>query len=125
MSRALGGVLVASPAVSGGSEAKFETRPAGSVVAHGNAGAMCPDDLHDDRQSEPRALGSDPSTTPETIENARSVLDRDARSTVQNSQRAIPADINDHLSPNRRMRQRIFDEIAQRVANRGSITGND
>src|SRR6516162_4950339 len=85
MSRA-SGASGSSSTVSGGSEAKFEASPSRNAVAHGNAGAMRSDDLHDDRQSEPRALGSDPSTTPETIEDAWLVLDWYARSAVQNAE---------------------------------------
>ena len=82
MSRALEGIWSPHSAGLRWSEPEFETRSAGSALAHRDAGTMCPDDLHDDGQSKPCAFGSHPLATPEAIEDARSVLDWYARSTV-------------------------------------------
>src|SRR6516165_735896 len=109
---------------SGGPKADIEAHPAGSAIAHGDAGAVRPDDLHDDRQSEPCPLGSHPLTAPETIEDALSVLHWYARSAVRDTYRAVAKDFDDHLTSGNRMRERVFDQIAKRVPNRGSVTGD-
>jgi len=85
MSRTLEGVWFPSPACSGRSEPELEARPAGNTLTRRDRGAMRSDNLHDNRQSEPCALGSHSLTSPETIEDPWSVLSWYARPTVQNS----------------------------------------
>lgn len=45
----------------------------------------------------------------------RPIIGWNARSVVQNTQHALPAHLDDHLGSRRRMRERVFDQIAQRI----------
>src|SRR5205814_7731366 len=90
-----------------------------------DAGAVRSRDLQDNRQSQSRAVGSNALPTPEPIKDARPVSDRYARPTVQNTKGTLLTDIDNHFRRRRRMRERILDEIAQRIPNRVSVTDDD
>src|SRR5262245_44916093 len=67
------------------SEPQIEARSARNAVAHRYAGAMRPDDLHDDRQTQPGAAAANSLAAPEALEDVRTILQRDARPAVQNT----------------------------------------
>jgi hypothetical protein len=64
---------------SGSSEPEVEARPTRGVVAYRYAGAMRPDDLHNDRQTQPGTVGANPLAAPEALEDMRPILGWDAR----------------------------------------------
>src|ERR1700730_2287821 len=68
-----------SPDGSGGPKPQIEPCPAWGAVAHGDAGAVHPDDLHDDRQPQSGSVGSHSLPAPEPIKDARPVTDGYAR----------------------------------------------
>ena len=81
------------------------------MVADGNAPPVRPDDLHYDCQSQAGSVGSDAPPTPEPVKDARPVIDWYAWPTVQNTERPVLADVDDHLRPGCRVCERVFDEI--------------
>ena len=86
---------------------------------------MHPHDFQDDRQSQPGSISSRAFAAPETIEDARPVIHRDAWPAVQNTQRTLLIDLDDHLAPGCGMRERVFDQVAQRIRNRCGVTHDD
>ena len=112
------GVYSSSP------EPEIEARPAREAVAYRYAGAMRPDDLHNDRQAQSGSAGTDPLAAPEALENVRPILHRDARTAVLDADRPLGSDIDDHLSARGRMREGILNEIAQCIGNCGSVAGD-
>src|SRR4051812_17953133 len=91
-------------APSSSSETEIKTRAAGSLVAHSYAGAMRPDDLHYDRQTQTGTVGTSSLAAPEALEDVRPILGRDARTAVRDADRALPVDLDDHFGSLRRMR---------------------
>ena len=85
---------------------------------------MRPDDLHDDRQAQSGSAGANPLAAPEALKDARPILRRDARAAVRYTDRPLWADLDDHFGPWGRMRERIFNKIAQRVGDGGSVTSD-
>ena len=78
---------------------------------------MRPDDLHDDRQTQPGSVGTNPFAAPEALKDVRPIFRRNAWTAVQDADRALRVDLDDHFGPRRRMHERIFNEIAQRIGN--------
>src|SRR6516165_12509059 len=112
------GVASSSP------EPEIEARPAREAVAYRYAGAVRPDDLHNDRQAQSGSAGTHPLAAPEALENVRPILHRDARTAVLDADRRLGSDIDDHFGSRCRMRERILNEIAQGVGNRGRIASD-
>src|SRR5438874_3823850 len=112
-------------ALSSSSEPEIKTRAAGSLVAHSYAGAMCPDDLHNDRQPQTGTFGTSSLTAPEALEDVRPILSRDARTAVRDADRALRVDLDDHFGSLRRMRERVFNKVSQRIGNCHTISGDD
>jgi len=86
---------------------------------------MRPDDFHNDRQSEPGAVGSGTLSAPESVENAGSVFNRNTRPTVEDTEHAIPADLDDHLSFECGMRERVLDQVTQSVLDCPCVAQDD
>src|SRR5262252_3237304 len=115
-------VLVSCREISGGSESKVEPRPARRAVTYCDAGAMRPSYLHNNRQAQTGTVGANASAAPEALEDALPILCRDTRTTVLHADRALWVDLDDHLRSCRRMHERVFDQIAQRICDRRSIS---
>src|SRR5215469_7422629 len=105
-------------------EPKIEARPARDTVAYRYAGAVRPDDLHNNRQAQSGSAGTHPFAAPEALENVWSILHRDARPAVLDADRPFGSDIDDHFSTWDRMRERVFDQIAQRIGNCGGVASD-
>src|SRR6266446_3401489 len=71
---------------SGRAEPEIKPRPAWGAVAYSDAGAVRSNDFHDDRQPKPGALASRTLAAPETVEDARAVVLRYTRPTIQDAQ---------------------------------------
>ena len=112
------GVASSSP------EPEIEACPAREAVAYRYAGSMGPDDFHNDRQTQSGSVGTHPFATPEALENVRPILHRDARTAVLDADRPLGSHIDDHFTAWGRMRERILNEIAQGVGNRGRIASD-
>ena len=78
---------------------------------------MRPDDLHNDRQAQSGSVGPHPLAAPEALEDVRLILRRDAWTAVLDADRPLWADLDNDLALRRCMRERIFNEIAQRIGN--------
>jgi hypothetical protein len=85
---------------------------------------MDPHDLAGDGKAEACALTAGRWTTPETLERAFAVGQRNARSVVGNGQSTLPVNRNANLIAGWRVGDGIFDKIADRVGNRGGITAD-
>src|SRR5438132_13431076 len=109
---------------SGRAKSEIEPCPAGGAVAYSDAGAVRSNDFHDDRQAKPGALTSCTLAAPETVEDARAVVQRYTRPTVQDAQCALAADLAYHFRPGPGLRQRVFDQVAQRICDGLEIPGN-
>ncbi len=109
---------------SGRTEPEIEPYPAWGAVAYSDASAVRSNDFHDDRQAKPGALTSHALAAPETVEDARAVVQRYTRPTVQDAQCALAADLDYHFSLGPGMRQRVFDQVAQRICDGLGIPGN-
>src|SRR5438477_3626319 len=109
----------------GSSEPEIEARAPGRPVAYCYAGAMCPDDLHNDRQPQTGTFGTSSLTAPEALEDVRPILSRDARTAVRDADRALRVDLDDHFGSLRRMRERVFNKVSQRIGNCHTISGDD
>ncbi len=107
------------------SEAQIEARSAWDAVAYGYSGAMRPDDLHDDRQTQSGAVATSSLAAPEALEDVRTILHRDARAAVQNTDRPTRVELDDYLGVGGGVDERIFDEIAQGIGNRRGVAGDD
>jgi hypothetical protein len=95
------------------------------MVVNGDAGTVRPDDFHHDCQAKPGAsAASGALPAPETVEDARAVLDGYAGPAIRDPQRAVGADLDNYLGSGRRMRQRIFDQVAQGISNRSGVSGD-
>ena len=70
------------------------------------------DDLHNDGQTKPGSIGTNPLAAPEALEDVRLILSRDARTAVLDADRARRIEFHNHLSSRRRMHERVFDQIA-------------
>src|SRR5215472_2858223 len=112
------------PTGSGSAKPEIEPCPAWGVIAHGDAGAVRSNDFHDDRQAKSGSLTSRALAAPEPIEDARPVSQGYARPTVRDAQCTLAADLDDHFGPGSRMRQRVFDQVAQRICDGVGIPGN-
>src|SRR5215467_13514018 len=86
------GVASSSP------EPEIEARPAREAVAYCYAGAVRPDDLHNNRQAQSGSAGTHPLAAPEALENVRPIIQRDARTTVLDADRPLGSDIDNHFS---------------------------
>ena len=106
-------------------EPNIETRTARDTVAYRYAGAVCPNDLHDDRQAQTGTVGANALAAPETLEDALPVFGWDARTAVLHADRALRVNLDDHLRSRRRMHERVFDQIAQRICDRRIISNHD
>jgi hypothetical protein len=62
---------------------------------------------------------------PETLEDALPILCWDARTAVLHANRPRRIDVDDHLCSRRRMREHVFDQIAQRICDRRSISNDN
>ena len=105
-------------------EPEIEARPAREAFAYRYAGAVRPDDLHNDRQAQSGSAGAHPLAAPEALENVWPILHRDARTAVLHANRPLGSDINGHFSAWGRMREGILNEIAQCIGNCGSVAGD-
>src|SRR6516162_3187810 len=85
-------------------EPEIKARPTREAVAYRYAGAVRPDDLHNNRQAQPGSAGTHPLAAPEALENVWPILRRDARTAVLNADRPLGSDIHDHFSARGRMR---------------------
>ena len=85
---------------------------------------MRPDDFHNDRQTQAGSVGTNPLAAPEALEDMPPILRRDARTAVLDADRTFRADLDDHFGPRCRVRERILNEIAQRIGYCGSIAGD-
>ena len=112
------GVASSSP------EPEIEACPAREAVAYRYAGAVRPDDLHNNRQAQSGSAGMYPLAAPEALENVGPIVHRDARTAVLDADRPFGSDIDDHFSAWGRMREGILNEIAQGVGNRGRIASD-
>ena len=93
-----------------------------SAIAHRDAGAVRSDDFHDNRQSQPSTVGSGTLSAPEAIENAGPVLNRNTGPAIEDTERSIPPDLDDHLGFRRSVRKSVLDQVPQRVLDCGGIT---
>ena len=109
---------------SGSPEPEIEARPTRDAVAYHYAGAVRPDDLHNNRQAQSGSAGTHPLAAPEALENVWPIFHRDARTTVLDADRPLGSDIDDHFSAWGRMREGILNEIAQCIGNCGSVAGD-
>ena len=71
---------------SGRAEPEIKPRPAWGAVAYSDAGAVRSNDFHDDRQPKPGAVSSRTLAAPETVEDARAVVQRYTRPAIQDAQ---------------------------------------
>src|SRR6266481_5972439 len=71
---------------SGRAKSEIEPCPAWGAVAYSDASAVRSNDFHDDRQPKPGALASRTLAAPETVEDARAVVLRYTRPTIQDAQ---------------------------------------
>jgi hypothetical protein len=76
------------------------------------------DDLQNDRQTQTGAVGASSLAAPEALEDVRPIVGRDPRPAVLDTDRAPLVDFDDHLGSRRRMHERVFDQIAQRIFDR-------
>ena len=58
----------------GGTEPNIEPRAARVAVAYRYAGAVCPNDLHDDRQAQTGTVGTNAFAAPEALKDALPIL---------------------------------------------------
>ena len=93
-------------------EPEIKARPARDAIAYRYAGAMGPDDLHHDRQTQSGSTGPHPLAAPEALENVRPIFHRDAGTAVLDADRPLGSDIDDHFSAWGRMREGILNKIA-------------
>ena len=107
----------------GGPEAQIEPHAAWDTVAYRNAGAMRPDDLHHDRQTQSGSVSTHPLAAPEALEDVRPILCRNARTAVLDADRPLWADLDDDFALWRRMRKGILNEIAQCIGNCSALPG--
>src|SRR5262244_3668692 len=105
-------------------EPEIEARPAREAVAYRYAGAVRPDDLHNNRQAQSGPAGTHPLAAPEALEYMRAVVNRDARTAVLDADRPLGSDIDDHFSAWGRMREGILNKIAQRIGNCGGVASD-
>src|SRR5262250_3000207 len=105
-------------------EPEIEARPAREAVAYSYAGAVRPDDLHNNRQAQSGSAGTHPLAAPEALENVWPILHRDARTAVLDADRPLGSDIDDHFSAWGRMCEGILNEIAQRIGNCGGVSSD-
>ena len=85
---------------------------------------MRPDDLHNDRQAEAGSATTYSAPTPEALEDMRPILRRNARAAVLDTDRPLWVDLDDHFGPWGCVCERIFNKIAQRVGDGGSVTSD-
>src|SRR5215475_3079720 len=105
-------------------EPDIKARPTRDAVAYRYAGAVRPDDLHNNRQAQSGSAGTQPLAAPEALENVWPILHRDARTAVLDADRPLGSDIDDHFGAWGRMREGILNEIAQRIGNCGGVAGD-
>ena len=86
---------------------------------------MRPDYLHDDCQTQTGAVGANSLAAPEALKDALPILGWDAGTAVLYADRTLRIDLDDHLSSRRRMHERVFDQITQRICDRRGISGDD
>ena len=84
---------------SSGSEPEIEARPAGGAVAYRYAGAMGPDDFHNDRQTQSGYVGTHLFTAPEALEDVWPILRWDAGPAVLDADRPLGSEVDDHFGP--------------------------
>src|SRR5262249_25575811 len=96
---------------SGSSEPEIKACSARVAVAYRYAGAMRSDNLHNDRQAQPGSAGATPLATPEPLKDVRSILRRDARAAILDTDRPFRADLDGHFGSLSRVRERILNEI--------------
>ena len=80
-------------------EPNIEPRAARDAVAYRYAGAVRPNDLHDDRQTQTGTLAANSLAAPEALEDARPILRRNAWAAVLDTDRPPWADLDDHFGP--------------------------
>src|SRR5215813_9239175 len=112
------GVASSSP------EPEIEARPVGEAVAYRYAGAVRPDDLHNNRQAQSGSAGTHPLAAPEALENVWPILHRDPRTAVLDADRPLRSDIDGHFSARGRMREGILNKIAQRIGDCGGVASD-
>ena len=86
---------------------------------------MRPDDFHHDCQTQTGAFATHAFAPPKTLEEVGSILGWDARTAVLHADRTLGVDLDDHLRSRRRMDERVFDQIPQRVCDRRGISDDD
>ena len=105
-------------------EPEIEARPARNAVVYRDASAMRSDDLHNDRQAEAGSAATYSVPTPEALKDVRPVLRRDAGAAILDTDRPPWINLDNHFGPRGCMRERIFNKIAQRVGDGGSVTSD-
>jgi hypothetical protein len=78
--------------------------------------------LRHDGEAQARTRHFDCASAPEALEDALPILERDASASVGHDNRSIRRNTYRHLCLWRRMTNGVFDEIAQRVADRVGVT---
>ena len=79
-------------------EPKIEARSVRDPVVDRYAGAMRPDDLHNDRQAQSGSAGANPLAAPEALEDVRPILRRNARAAILDTDRPLRVDLDDDNS---------------------------
>src|SRR5215469_13416689 len=120
----MGGNTTATGVASSSPEPEIKARPTRDAVAYHYAGAVRPDDLHNNRQAQSSSARTHPLAAPEALENVRPILHRDARTAVLDADRPLGTDIDDHFSAWGRMREGVLNEIAQRIGNCGGVASD-
>src|SRR5262249_15443790 len=81
-------------------------------------------DFADDGETEAGALLLFPRAAPEPLENVLSIRPRHAAAAISHFDPAGTIDRYGHFRPSRRVNDRVFDQIAQRIFERVSVCFN-
>src|SRR5262249_15165530 len=103
-------------------KSELETGTVRGAVVNARAGAVRTCDLHHDGETKPGAAAGGTLAAPEALENPRPVIDRHTGTAIADTDSASGIDLDQDLGSGRGIRQRVLNEIAQRIFDCGSIT---
>src|SRR5262249_30489374 len=109
---------------SSSSETEIEARPAREAVAYRYAGAVRPNDLPNDSQTQTGTIGANSLAAPKAFEDALAILGWDTRTAVPDTDHPLGADFDNDFAVRRRMREGILNEIAQCIGNCGGVASD-